>query len=170
VIPIPDRNPWEAYGMTMDEYDQMMTIFMTFDSDDSNSMDRREVKQMAKFLNYARTDDEIGHMFEAMDRDRSGTLSLEELLTWMKYHRPDPQALYGLTQAKYHEVMFQFHQNDTNADGSLSESEFVRLCRSMGYAATDRDAKAIFAAIDTDRSGTVDLHEFLLYRIRSQSR
>ena len=149
--------------MTMDEYDQMMTIFMTFDTDGSGELDKNEVTVMARYLNYARTPQEIDRMFALMDRDGSGSLSLAELLTWMKYHRPDPQALYGMTQSKYHEVMFQFHQYDSNADGCLNEREFAQLCKSMKYATTDGEAKRIFMSIDTDRNGTVNLHEFLTF-------
>ena len=156
--------------MTMDEYDQMMTIFMTFDTDGSGELDKNEVTVMARFLNYARTQHEIDKMFGMMDRDGSGSLSLAELLTWMKYHRPDPQALYGLPQAVYHEVMFQFHKYDSNADGYLNEREFTQLCRAMNYASSDADAKRIFTAIDTDRSGTVNLHEFLTFRSRGTPR
>jgi Ca2+-binding EF-hand superfamily protein len=164
LIEIPDRDPWLAYGMTMDEYDQMMVIFMTFDTDGSGALDKHEVTVMARFLNYARTQPEIDRMFAVMDRDRSGTLSLAELLTWMKYNRPDPQALYGLPQSKYHEVLFQFHQFDGNSDGLLNEREFAQLCKAMRYAETDAAAKAFFASIDLNRSGTVDIHEFLLFR------
>ena len=160
VIPIPDRQPWNAYGMTQEEYDQMYTIFLTFDEDGSGELDREEVARLCRYLNYAHSDAEVRRIFTTMDMDNSGSLTMAELLTWMKYNKPNPEALYGLTYMEYHQIMFQFNSFDTNMDGQLSQAEFVQLIRQMGLG----DGAAIFKQVDTNKSGKVDLHEFLAFR------
>ena len=164
MIPIPPNEPWRAYGLSQIEYDQIVAIFMTFDVDDSGELDVRELGKLAHWLNYVHRDDDVGAIFRDMDQDGSGTLSLAEFCTWLKYHRPDPQALYGLPQMEYNKVLMQFHSFDSNHRGELSAKDFERLCLSMQWCRTWQEAQSLFAQIDLNRSGFVDLHEFLTYR------
>lgn len=160
--------PWELYALAQEEYDQIVAIFMTFDEDDSGELDRSELEKLARWLNFAQQPGEIDKMFRDMDTDHSGSLTLEEFCTWHKYHKPDPQSLYGMRQSDYNVVLMQFRSYDSNHDGALSLPEFQRLCQQMQYYRSPQEAAQVFGQIDLDRSGTVDLHEFLTYRSAQQ--
>ncbi|ORC76862.1 uncharacterized protein TM35_002881000 [Trypanosoma theileri] len=160
--------PWIEYGLTQGEYDQIMALFLSFDDDESGGLDRREVGRLARWLNFARSDADIDRIFRDMDADGSGTLSLNEFLTWLRHNRPDPKALYGLSQAEYNTVMMQFRMYDKNQDGLLSMGEFARLALNLGEVGNIDAGRQLFTFIDTNGNGTVDLHEFLIYRSRTR--
>jgi Ca2+-binding EF-hand superfamily protein len=152
------------YDLSQEAYDQIVSIFMTFDEDDSGRLDRKELAKLAKWLNYAQQPGDIDRIFAEMDSQRTGSLTLDDFCTWLKYHRPNPERLYGLSQTEYNTVMMQFHVYDTNGDGELNEDEFVRLCTSLRYYPNETEARVVFRRIDIDRNGTVDLNEFLVFR------
>ncbi|KEG12036.1 EF hand [Trypanosoma grayi] len=160
------ETPWRAFGLSQNEYDEIMALFTFFDDNESGGLDRREVGRLARWLNFARTDKDIDRMFRDMDADGSGTMSLNEFLTWLRHNRPDPKALYGLSQSEYNTIMMQFRMYDTDQNGLLSMDEFARLVVSTGDVRDFAEGQRLFYSIDMDRSGAVDLHEFLAYRLR----
>jgi Ca2+-binding EF-hand superfamily protein len=168
--PVAHSAPWTLYGLDQEEYDHIMAVFMTFDTDGSGELDRREVTTLCRWLNFAHNDADVDRMFRDMDSDGSGSLNMDEFCRWLSTHRPDPQALYGLHPRHYNEVLFQFHTFDRNQDGSLDENEFVGLALRQGYCREEAEARNLFRMIDTDRSSTVDLHELLTFRAHYQAR
>ena len=166
VIPVAagGSTPWVQYGLSQMEYDQIFCIFLHFDADGSGELDKKELKKLARWLNFAHTDKDIDEMFRQMDSDRSGSLSLDEFCSWLKHNRPDPQSLYGMSQSDYNYVLMQFHHYDDDSTGELTKRQFVELCVKCDLASSREEAATIFEMIDQDRSGTVDLHEFLTFR------
>ncbi|KAG5477792.1 hypothetical protein LSCM1_05091 [Leishmania martiniquensis] len=156
--------PWTLYGLGQSEYDQIVSLFVFFDDDDSGTLDRNEVARLARWLNFANTPQDVKRIFEDMDRDHSGRLSLGEFLTWLRHNKPNPQALYGLTQSQYNTIMMQFHMYDANQDGCLEMDEFTRLVRNLGEVRDVATAQHLFRMIDRDRNGSISLHEFLTFR------
>ncbi|KAG5477793.1 hypothetical protein LSCM1_05092 [Leishmania martiniquensis] len=156
--------PWTLYGLGQSEYDQIVSLFVFFDDDDSGTLDRNEVARLARWLNFANTPQDVKRIFEDMDRDHSGRLSLGEFLTWLRHNKPNPQALYGLTQSQYNTIMMQFHMHDTDQDGRLEMDEFTRLVRNLGEVRDVATAQHLFRMIDRDRNGSISLHEFLTFR------
>ncbi|RNE98043.1 EF hand [Trypanosoma conorhini] len=160
------QDPWRQFGLSREEYDQIMALFVFFDADDSGGLDRSEVGRLARWLNFARSEYDIDRMFREMDADRSGTLSLNEFLAWLSHNRPDPNALYGLSQSEYNTIMMQFRMYDKDQDGLLSMDEFARLALGVGDVGDVDAGRRLFRSIDANGSGVVDLHRFLTYRIR----
>ncbi|CAD2219849.1 Zinc finger, C3HC4 type (RING finger)/RING-type zinc-finger/zinc-RING finger domain/EF hand/EF-hand domain pair, putative [Angomonas deanei] len=156
--------PWNLYGLTQEEYDQIVSIFVFFDADDSGTLDRQEVSRLAHWLNFARTEAEVNRIFMDMDADGSGSLSQGEFLTWLKYNKPNPKALYGLNQKQYNTIMMQFHGYDRNQDGCLEFEEFAQLVLNLGDVSSREAAMKLFGMIDRQRKGSIDLHQFLTFR------
>lgn len=155
-------HPWAAYDLGQLEYDQIMGIFMMFDTDDSGELSRPQLKRLCRCLNYARSDADIERIFTQMDADGSGSLSLAEFCTWLKFNKPNPEALYGLSQYEYNTILMHFFERDSNHDGTLDVNEFKSLGRELGM--TPDVAEMVFREIDINHDGAVDLHEYLLYR------
>jgi len=150
--------------MTQEEYDHIMCVFMTFDVDGSGELSRNELTTLCRYLNYAQSPAQVEQMFAEMDSDRSGMLSMHEFCTWVSRHRPDPSALYGLSQMEYEEVLFAFHSHDRNQDGYLSESEFTTLMMQQRFTTSASEASRVFQQVDMDRDGRVTLDEYLRFR------
>jgi Ca2+-binding EF-hand superfamily protein len=164
VIEPTGNYPWTLYNLGQNEYDQIVSLFVFFDEDDSGSLDRNEVARLARWLNFANTPQDVQRIFDDMDADHSGSLSLGEFLSWLRYNKPNPQALYGLTQSQYNTIMMQFHTYDTNQDGCLEMNEFTRLVLNLRDVKDDATARRLFQMIDRDRDGAINLHEFLTFR------
>jgi Ca2+-binding EF-hand superfamily protein len=158
------RGIWDQYGLNQEEYDHIFAVFMTFDTDDSGELSRPELTQLCRYLNFATNPRDIDAMFAQMDTDRSGRLSMDEFSRWLGSHRPDPRALYGLTEEQYRQVLFQFHTYDRDNDGELDEREFSQLAIRMAYARNPPEASALFHQIDLDRNRRINLHELLTFR------
>ncbi|KPI82469.1 hypothetical protein ABL78_8521 [Leptomonas seymouri] len=157
-------HPWTLYGLGQNEYDQIVSLFVFFDEDESGSLDQKEVHRLARWLNFANTPQDVQRIFNDMDTDHSGSLSLGEFLSWLRHNKPNPQALYGLTQSQYNTIMMQFHTYDSNQDGCLEMNEFTRLVLNLGDVKDEHTARRLFQMIDRDRDGTINLHEFLTFR------
>ncbi|EPY34283.1 hypothetical protein STCU_01687 [Strigomonas culicis] len=156
--------PWTLYGIGQEEYDQIVSIFVFFDQDDSGTLEKNEVARLARWLNFSRTDNEVERIFMDMDSNGSGSLTIGEFLTWLKYNKPNPQALYGLTQSQYNTIMMQFHMYDTDQDGLLLVNEFTRLVMNLGDVKSVEIAERLFGMIDKDRDGRINIHDFLIFR------
>ncbi|CAC9491935.1 conserved hypothetical protein [Leishmania infantum JPCM5] len=164
VIEPTGPRPWTLYGLDQSEYDQIVSLFVFFDDNESGNLEPNEVTRLARWLNFANTPQDVKRIFDDMDVDRSGKLSLGEFLTWLRYNKPNPQALYGLTQSQYNTIMMQFHTYDTNQDGCLEMNEFSRLVQNLGDVGDAVTAQRLFQMIDQDRDGVISLHEFLRFR------
>eukprot|EP00760_Papus_ankaliazontas_P025814 PhM_4_TR2883/c2_g1_i1/m.44434 len=70
------NTPWTQYNMSQYEYDRLLAMFMTFDYDGSGELNRRELTRLATWLNFPHTPRDVDMMFQQMDTDRSGSLSL----------------------------------------------------------------------------------------------
>ncbi|XQJ27365.1 Zinc finger, C3HC4 type (RING finger)/Ring finger domain/zinc-RING finger domain/EF-hand domain pair/EF hand/EF-hand domain/Secreted protein acidic and rich in cysteine Ca binding region containing protein, putative [Leishmania guyanensis] len=164
VIEPTGPRPWTLYGLDQAEYDQIVSLFVFFDDDDSGMLDRNEVGRLARWLNFANTPQGVKQIFDDMDFDHSGRLSLGEFLTWLRHNKPNPKTLYGLTQSQYNTIMMQFRMYDTNQDGCLEMGEFTRLVQNLGDVRDTATAQRLFQMIDRDRDGAISLHEFLIFR------
>lgn len=164
VISPEGPEPWRRYGISQEEYDQIVSLFMFFDSDESGELTRSEVGRLARWLNFASSPQDVDRIFNDMAQRGSGSLSVGEFLTWLMHNKPNPQALYGLTQSQYSTIMMQFHLHDGNQDGCLEEEEFCRLVTGLGDVPSMQTAQSLFQIVDVNRQGRIDLHTFLRFR------
>ena len=66
-------------------------------------------------------------------------------------------------QEEYDRVYCMFMTFDTDDSGQLNKSELRRLCKYMNYPNRPEDIDTMFAAMDTDGSGSLDFQEFVSY-------
>ncbi|KAJ9439576.1 Caltractin [Diplonema papillatum] len=159
---ITDEEPWLKFGVSQHEYDYMTGLFISFDDDDGGTLDRAELTRLARWLNYPHQDHDIDNMFRQMDQDNSGSLSLDEFLTFYVDKRPDSKFLYGMSQREYNEVLMQFHTYDSKRSGYLNAKDFHRLMEKQGFTKSEEQSNEIFSKIDSDNNGVIDMHEFLV--------
>jgi len=142
-----------------------------------------EAGQSRSFFNLPEADDPEQHrewatrLWIRMDRDRSGTITREELmcdefqgiLKAVIAPRRDgaSNASYGRSEINVPQAVdFCMRKASQNASGELSFEEFSSFLRVLRKAgASSRKADLIFALFDLDQSGFLDKEEFLeVYR------
>lgn len=93
--------------------------------------------------------DSIKMAYEAADRDGSGGITVKEARLFIKY------------QLFYDDCWDIFQAMDTNADGTLSESEFISNLDLLDVDLSNPEA--VYLTMDRDGDGTVDLREFTVW-------
>jgi len=69
----------------------------------------------------------------------------------------------SLEDAMKQDMKDKFAQLDANGDGALSKDELKDLLVSLGGALSGADWEQLFNEMDKDKSGTVDVNEFINY-------
>ncbi|KAH9601691.1 RING-type zinc-finger [Trypanosoma melophagium] len=152
---------WEEYGLTQEEYDQIMGVFVHFDTEGRGFLTRAQLRELAFSLNYVNREGDIDRMLSEMGCDEAGGLMLADLCKWLGTHYPNPEALYGLSQYQYTQVVLQYrsHMDDR---GLLSWDAFRELCLKNNYAENNYEAWELFRSCGNSSDGAINLHKFLL--------
>ena len=80
----------------------------------------------------------------------------EPLLNYMEEY----WAWHGKDQIEELQAAFQIFDKDN--DGVITTQELEEVVRSFGHITTVEEVGDIISQLDTDKSGTVDFHEFLM--------
>ncbi|KEG08180.1 EF hand [Trypanosoma grayi] len=152
---------WEQYGLKQVEYDQIMGVFMHFDTEGSGFLTRSQLRDLAFSLNYVNREEDIDRILSELGCEEGGGVMFHDLCIWLGSHHPDPQALYGLSRFQYTEVLLQFRSFDTENRGALNWDAFRQLCLKNGYAANEGEALKLFRSCTTGDETHVSLRQFL---------
>jgi Ca2+-binding EF-hand superfamily protein len=87
-------------------------------------------------------------MFEIMDRDRSGQISVDEF--W--------STIGESNQTMLHQRIFQLL--DSSNDGQLDFGEFLQACTTMAMFGPEELSKFVFSIFDPDGNGKITMEEF----------
>jgi hypothetical protein len=137
-------------------------LFTKLDTNADGSLTLTEFEALPAPKDATETPDAV---FSQLDADASGTLSLTEFTALFAKPNggsdlPGPgsfaQRPPGAPPAAPPTAEALFTKLDTNADGSLSETEFTSFIPPSSRVAADK----VFAAWDTDTSGVLSLAEF----------
>lgn len=90
-------------------------------------------------------------IFEAMDIDKSGTLSLEELTIGYNQH------LGSIISEG--EVQELFKKADANNSGTIDWNEFCTIASDKTNLMSNANLKKAFSMFDKDKSGSIDANE-----------
>jgi len=107
------------------------------------------------------SDAEISALCKKLDTDRSGGVSVDELVA---YIFPRQDAMGGTAgQSEYEQVVEAFRRHDVDRNGTLDIREFHRLMCSMRSGWDQAKTDQVFNAIDKDHNGYVESDELIAW-------
>lgn len=152
--------PWRRYRLSQVEYDQLVGIFMMYD-DGTGRLNHQQLRDLCFCMNFVQREDDVTVIFRAMDNARKGYVSQDDFLLWLSTHRPDPSALFGLTQFEYTDAILQFRSVDPEFNGVIDANDFCAICLTNNYAKTPDEAMRFFHLCDERHTGYVSLQQYL---------
>jgi Ca2+-binding EF-hand superfamily protein len=128
--------------------------FATIDTDGSGELDKKEFQQ---FL--AATGQDFGnkYLFQIVDSDRSGTISIEEFL---RFGRALSDLISKGDVRRYLSLVFT--SCDVGKKGTLNTAEFLKFMKYIGQPVSFFDRKRVLKIFDADGNGTFDFDEILI--------
>jgi len=100
----------------------------------------------------------LNNIFNAIDADKQGTISLEEF----------KEVIFGVTDVQISldneesvkVIAKLFVESDDNGDGNISKTEFHKLLSKLGLSFSAKKMNMIFDMLDSDKNGSISLEEF----------
>lgn len=140
------------------------SMFKEIDSDNSGSLDKVEVRELAERLDFHFSETELNRTWAELDTDGSGEVDFREFYKWWasRQRRGDQQL--------HNEAARLFAEVDVNGDGKLNKEEIKELGSRLGFKFSDMELEAAIAEMDFDQSGQVDFPEFYEWYILRKQR
>merc|ERR1712199_132285 len=130
----------EDEELTEEQVQVFTEAFQMFDKDGSGAIDAREFRAVCQEIGMNPTDSELKLMLRDVDKNDSGDVDLQEI------------------------IRCAFDVFDTDGSGALSYEEMTDILKNLGdseMASNPTMIRRLVEAADTDRSGEVDLEEFM---------
>jgi len=160
-----DNVPDSFRGM---DYWKAMETFEIFDVFRNGELDKAIFTRMVQTI--CRDEERIskrqcGRIFDTIDLDGSGMVDKDEFLGWIfqTYSNYCGSVRNRLMTMEPEKVMTYYRQIDRSGDGAIDRDEFWQFINKFGADAslTRETCDELFDFIDSDKSGEIDLDEFL---------
>jgi len=145
-------------------------LFTKVDTSGDSKVDKTEFSALAKKLSEdAGSTIDTEDVFATYDANGDGTLSEDELKTFMEENAPPPNDLNGpmgqmSSQAMQENLEDLFSKIDSDGNSAISESEFSTFAsNATSGSGTTSSVEDIFSAYDTDGDGTLSEEELSVF-------
>jgi len=148
-------------------FDQVNTVFHSFDKDGSEMIDYRELHKLLvrSVQKYPRLDP-LKARAENSIAIRKALVKGSNVVGEMAHIGKDedlsesiPNQIRAALQSKLTRVVDLFKQLDEDKSGKVSVFEFIKSMRLLGLEAPPQAMVAVFNSIDKDKSGSIDYRE-----------
>lgn len=141
-------------------------MFKKFDTDNSGSIDSKELQHLCFNMGYSLTDAELDLAMLTLDQDGNGTIELEEFKKW--WARDDRWAALKLdeealkTRQAASKVFLAF---DTAKKGTLSKKDFTAFHKELlkNGLTNIQDEAAMIKELDKNDDGLVQFSEYITF-------
>nr|CAD2202104.1 unnamed protein product [Meloidogyne enterolobii] len=128
--------------------DDLQAMFREFDLNGDGYIQKDELRSVMIKMGQSPTEEELNAMFDAADADKDGNIDFDEFLT---IARANPLSLSLKTV---------FDELDVDGDGYITRSELRTAFQKMGHDLDDKEIKAIYLQVDTNKDGKINFIEF----------
>ncbi|MCD9639297.1 putative calcium-binding protein cml13 [Datura stramonium] len=147
-------------GLTQQKRREIREAFDLFDTDNSGTIDAKELNVAMRALGFEATEEEINRMIAEVDKDGSGAIDFDEFVHMMT-------AKFGERDTK-EELMKAFHIIDQDKNGKISFADIQRIADELGERFTDREIQEMVEEADRDRDGEVNVEDFMRMMRRTE--
>mmetsp|Transcript_7523 Transcript_7523/g.7099 ORF Transcript_7523/g.7099 Transcript_7523/m.7099 type:complete len:174 (+) Transcript_7523:67-588(+) len=147
------EGPNKTNPLTEDQVQEIREAFDLFDTDQSGSIDSKELKVAMRALGFEPKKEEIRKMIAEVDKDRSGCIDFDEFLAMMTIK-------VGQRDSK-EEMMKAFRLFDDDESGRITFMNLKRVAKELGENMTDDELQEMIDEADREGSGEVSMDDFM---------
>ncbi|CAF0724390.1 unnamed protein product [Didymodactylos carnosus] len=135
--------------LTQNQVAELRQAFNLFDTDGSGAISIKEFKQALWALDIQANDQEVQHMFKAIDADKNGEIEFEEFVEIVadSYFRKFTRA----------EILEAFKRFDHDHDGYISANELQNILSRLGRNFSSDEIRRMIAQVDRDGNGKISI-------------
>merc|ERR1712071_351811 len=143
---------FERPGLTEDEIEEIKEASDLFDTDNSGTIDPKELKAAMQSLGFDSKNQTIFQMISDLDKDGSGQIEFEEFLDLMTARMSDKDTRSDI------EKVFRLFDDDKT--GKITFNNLKRVAKELGENMSDEDLMEMIDRADTDGDHAVNFEEF----------
>jgi Ca2+-binding EF-hand superfamily protein len=179
------RNMEDELGKDVNKGRELKRVFEQMDTDNSNTVDKKEFARAINKLGVKLTTDEVDAIFERYDADNSRGLEYKEFLTLVGAAAPTRGSSTGGSALqrevdklidriqrqleddlgkdvnKGRELKRVFENIDVDGSGTLDKREFLKAMAKLSVKLTTDEVDAIYERYDRNGRGALDYNSFL---------
>ena len=142
---------------------QMINLFEQWDISGDDAIDAEVLGRALKAMGYDAPHDNVVELFSEMDLDGDGRLSAKELNVFLLQRvNSKEQLLMALREgmrAHGQRVIHLFRGMDKDEDALLTQDEFIRGLRELGFYVPDKTMVKLFDELDEDANWRISFAE-----------
>lgn len=143
---------FEREGVNEEEVVEIKEAFDLFDTDETGTIDPKELKQAMISLGFDAKNQLIYQMVADMDADGNGTIDFEEFLKLMTSRLSDKDSAEDLKKV--------FNLFDDEKTDFINIQNLRRVAKELGENMTDNELQEMIERADTDNDGFVSFDDF----------
>ncbi|CAD8122209.1 unnamed protein product [Paramecium sonneborni] len=145
---------------------EILDLFNQIDENKNQQLDQRELLKALQSVGLNPGTEELSQYFAQFDRDRSGTISYQEFS-----HIVKDILKKELLQADdlLEDLRREFRQVCNPTTRMLSKEQVSQVFQNMGVSIKNEELTDLFVEIDEDKSGSIDIDEFIYFIQKNQS-
>jgi len=128
-------------------------FFREADTDHTGTLTFSELSALLRRKGYAGSDQQVKDMFNSLDFEGDGKITLEEFMEAMGERPP--------VEHKKAEMRRLFRSFDRNGDGRIDKSELGTVFQELRMTVSPQEIEKMIAQADKDKTGSIDYEEFI---------
>ncbi|NP_001150811.1 caltractin [Zea mays] len=148
-----ERPRARPHGLTQQRRQEIKEAFDLFDTDNSGTIDAKELNVAMRALGFEMTEEQIRQMIADVDKDGSGAIDYEEFEHMMT-------AKIGERDSK-EELSKAFRIIDQDGNGKISNIDIQRIAKELGVNLTLDEIQDMVQEADRNGDGEIDFDEFI---------
>mmetsp|Transcript_53216 Transcript_53216/g.61002 ORF Transcript_53216/g.61002 Transcript_53216/m.61002 type:complete len:168 (+) Transcript_53216:64-567(+) len=139
-------------GLTEDEIEEIKEAFDLFDTDNSGTIDPKELKAAMQSLGFEAKNQTIYQMISDLDRDGSGAIDFDEFLDMMTARMSDKDTREDINKV--------FRLFDDDKTGTVTLKNLRRVAKELGETMSDEELMEMIERADSNGDGEVTADDF----------
>lgn len=143
----------DAYELEQ-ERREISTIFNLFDSDESGSISRQEMKSLLQGITHDMSDDQVQRIMNELDSEHHGEVWFEDFYNWCH------ERIHACNHSTAELIQEVFNMVDTDHSGEITVDEFMAIFKCLGQSLDQDDVRELVYQMDSNDDGKINLAEF----------